>query len=78
MYTQISDRAVSAVTKDVKTKMNVFNRLRERFGLKTNEMPRIYFQKRHDLLTTFDAVTIISEETGLAREEILAHLETIG
>lgn len=77
MYTTISDKAVAAVTQNLRIKSKVFERLRERFKLKTNDTPRTYFREKHDLLTTPDAVRIIAEETGLAPQEILAEVETL-
>lgn len=77
MYTVISDKAVASVMQDGRIKSKVFERLRERFRLKTNDTPRTYFKEKDDLLTTPDAVRIISEETGLTPQEILAEVETL-
>lgn len=71
----ISDKAVAAVSANLRVKGRVFERLRERFKLKTHDTPRTYFRIKHDLLTTPDAVRIICEETGLEREEVLSEVE---
>lgn len=77
MYTQISDKALLAVTQNKKVKAQVFADLKDRFKLKTNDTARNYFRDRHYILTTIDAIRIISSATGLTMEEILCEVEII-
>lgn len=74
MYTQITDKAVLAVRSSNSVKAKVYDGLMQRFGFKTRDTARAWFEGKHYALTCPDAVRIIAEGTGLKPEQITEEL----
>ena len=73
--TVITERAINAIADLPEVEPKVRRRLMQRFGILSPATIKAWYSKRDDMLTTPDAVAIISEETGLKTSEILGKVE---